>query len=452
MPNTVSTIDLPFIPIPDSRAETSSGETATITVLPDGSYSVGSPSAQTLTIVEDDSVQIPANGWKLTQITAVAGSVGALAINTVPDGFGDWRGQVAGYPRATTSGEAFFWNSGSLVQSRYWPSAFNLNDDVWSEAHSLNDAGTIVGASGYWNANGGSSIYFQQACLWPPSQTYPTLLQQLSGSSLENRATDINNRDSLQNTGGIIIGSLLNSSLKMHAVAWIPDSSGNYTAAPTQLGDVASGDKHSYAAAINDWADYVGKSQISSGNNYHAFRAVDSNSDDLPDDLSPSHDMGTDTGQESHSSEGKDINNFSEMVGASQMNSGQYRAGYKSPFTGKNQGWFDLGVLGAGTANAGNQSIAYGINDNGLIVGRSMLKISGVNQWRAFVCSNQGNPGSQPMLNLVEQSWVWTGSIFQRADLNGWTFTRAEKVNNANWIVAYGVKNGTTYAVVLSPL
>ena len=33
---------------------------------------------------------------------------------------------------------------------------------------------------------------------------------------------------------------------------------------------------------------------------------------------------------------------------------------------------------------------------------------------RAIVISNQGDPGSQPMLNLNEQSWVWTGSAWER--------------------------------------
>ena len=56
------------------------------------------------------------------------------------------------------------------------------------------------------------------------------------------------------------------------------------------------------------------------------------------------------------------------------------------------------------------------------------------------------------LLYLAEQSWVSTGpNTWQRADLNGWVLTRAEKVNNSNWIVAYGVKNSVNYAVVLSP-
>jgi hypothetical protein len=55
------------------------------------------------------------------------------------------------------------------------------------------------------------------------------------------------------------------------------------------------------------------------------------------------------------------------------------------------------------------------------------------------------------MLNLTEQSWVWTGSVWQRADLNGWVLTSAERVNREGWIVGYGTKSGQTRAFVLSP-
>jgi len=40
-----------------------------------------------------------------------------------------------------------------------------------------------------------------------------------------------------------------------------------------------------------------------------------------------------------NTSEGNDINELGELVGASQSPAGQYRAMYKAPFTGKDQGW-----------------------------------------------------------------------------------------------------------------
>lgn len=70
---------------------------------------------------------------------------------------------------------------------------------------------------------------------------------------------------------------------------------------------------------------------------------------------------------------------------------------------------------------------------------------------RAFVVSNVGNPGSQPMLNLAEQSWVFVSGNWQRADVNGWVLTSAERINREGWIVGYGTKSGQTRAFVLSP-
>lgn len=139
------------------------------------------------------------------------------------------------------------------------------------------------------------------------------------------------------------------------------------------------------------------------------------------------------------------------MVGASDCPAGQYRAIYKAPLSARNVGYYDLGVLGAGTPDAGNRSVAFAISAKGLIVGQSNLKVGQSFLYRAFVVSNQGNAGSQPMLNLTEQSWVWTGSQWQRADVNGWVLTSAERINREGWIVGYGTKAGQTRAFVLSP-
>lgn len=164
----------------------------------------------------------------------------------------------------------------------------------------------------------------------------------------------------------------------------------------------------------------------------------------------PHDDMGTATFIDLHTSEANDINNYGELVGASQSLSGQYRAMYKAPESGKNQSWFDLGVLGSGST-AGNTSVAKSINDFGIIVGNGNIKVGSSYVNATFVVNNVGNPGSQPLLNLAEQSWVWTGSTWQRADLAGWQFTSVERINEANWIIGSGTKNGVTRSFVLSP-
>ena len=160
--------------------------------------------------------------------------------------------------------------------------------------------------------------------------------------------------------------------------------------------------------------------------------------------------MGTATFVDAHTSEGFDINAFTELVGASQSPAGQYRAMYKGPFTGKNQGWADLGVLGTG-ASAGNWSAAYAINDQGLIVGQSTIKVGSVYPTRAFVLSNAGNPGSQAMLELTGQAWVFQNQQWYTAASQGWTLISAERINGNNWIVGWGYKSGQYRAFMLSP-
>jgi len=165
--------------------------------------------------------------------------------------------------------------------------------------------------------------------------------------------------------------------------------------------------------------------------------------------------MGAATGNDTHTSEGNDINDLGEMVGAShvELSPGVYqsRAVYKLPWSGKDAGYYDLGVLGEGTAYAGNSSVAYAISANGLIVGKSKLKVSGVMVDRAFVVSNVGNPDSQPMLNLIDLSSVLVGGNWIPAAQDGWVLSRAVGVNPAGWVVGYGTKGGQTRAFLLLP-
>jgi len=70
---------------------------------------------------------------------------------------------------------------------------------------------------------------------------------------------------------------------------------------------------------------------------------------------------------------------------------------------------------------------------------------------RAFVLSNVGNPGSQPMLNLTDQSSVFVGGNWVPAAQRGWILITAERINPAGWIVGYGTLYGQTRGFVLAP-
>jgi hypothetical protein len=221
--------------------------------------------------------------------------------------------------------------------------------------------------------------------------------------------------------------------------------------------------RNSHASALNDWGEAVGRSQLATGNNYHGFitrswlnPANNNQWEPLPL-TADEDDMGTATALDAHTSEFNDINAYGEVVGRGHTPSGQMRALYKGPATGKNQGYYDLGVLGAGTADAGTESVAHAISFNGIIVGQSRLRVGGSQVWRAFVASNAGNAGTSTLVNLTDvtslylynsqtQQWEWKTAASQ-----GWTLTSAERVNKAGWIAGYGTKNGQTRAFVLSP-
>lgn len=285
IPDGSSFLDIPIWPVPDSRAE--GNETLTVTVLPSpqGNYAVGTPSSQTITILDDDSNQIPLNGWTLTDVTPpYVTSAYSSGINTLPDGSGGWRGQAVGYSFGyygnTQTNLAFKWNNGSR-SLLYWPSGWFFNapsSSAWAAAASINDACTIVGYVGgyYINMQYG---YYQRPGFWRVNQTYATELSVLAPSAanpLNNSATDINQRDDLNGTGGVIVGNNHTANDKDHAVAWIPDANGSYGSV-TDLQDIGNGSQFSYTSAINNNGVVVGKGQALNMNNYHAFRSRSAN-------------------------------------------------------------------------------------------------------------------------------------------------------------------------------
>ena len=95
--------------------------------------------------------------------------------------------------------------------------------------------------------------------------------------------------------------------------------------------------------------------------------------------------------------------------------------------------------------------MAYGISANGIIVGQSKLKVGASQVWRAFVLSDAGNAGTQPMQNLNDITWVLGGGNYVLATGQGWTQISAERINREGWIAGHGTKSGQTRAFLLSP-
>jgi probable HAF family extracellular repeat protein len=432
--------DLRITPIPDSRAE-GSGETVTLTLLVGANYAPADPpqNSATVTITDDDNANLPTNGWRLFDLGATNG----LGINNV--------GQAAGsttYYYPATAG--FYWDNGYFTYLPPW--YYMYPDQNYSFARAINNGGLVVGywASGTPDNPGGKTPVFWYPEYFDGESVYLTSLPYLPGGqpTLNDGAEDISN-------AGIIVGQSGTSGGKVHAVAWRPGGYGYYPSTLlTNLGDVGGGSKNSFAAAVNELGEVVGRSEHTNGTSYHAFRATAISG--VPKVLTTAGDMGTATGNDAHNSEARDINDLGELVGNSWTTNNQYHAMYKVRQSGKNQGWWDLGVLAQGTADAGDWSRANGINNQGIIVGQSTVQVwlapwAHVMVQRGFVAANAGNAGSQPLINLTDQSYILSGGTWYTAASQGWAIINAERINDSNWIVGTATVNGTFRAVVLSP-
>lgn len=443
-------------PIADTRSELPY-ETVQIVLSPLPGNTFFGPTVVTMAINDDDPVALPVNGYSLIDLGPMGGSVAyGLGINTVPQGTG-WRGDVVGFAQQDISYNnsimpfrGFKWSNGSII----YPNALPwIGTRPWGQPIAINDHGTVVGAYGYYTSSSGYWVpTLATPCYWPPGSTTPVALHPIYLASLGHSASDINQRDSIH--GGTIVGWSKTEGGNTHAAFWAWTNSEQRYDIAVDLSDLANGSKHSFAMAINDSGVTVGRSQILTGNNYHGFRTRTSLNDfgtPVPVALDEVFDdMGTATGVDSDRSEFQDINKHGEIVGLGTTASGQIRALYKASGTGKNQGYVDLGVLGSGS-DAGNESVANSISANGLIVGQSRVKEGALQVWRAFVVSNVGNPGSQPMQDLNVITSIYVNSSWQTVTSQGWKLISAERVNRAGWIAGYGTKSGLTRAFVLAP-
>jgi len=380
-------------PLQDTRDE--GPETVVLALVPGTDYVIGSPSAATVTIEDNDTVALPVSYTAIPIRYSTWPSYG-YGINSLNQACGNGAAPPYGYWRA------FRWVNGTLTFLSTW-SPYDT-----STGYGINDSGVVVGQLI-------TTSNYQLPVKWVG--TSMTVLDNLENSYYGAAVAIANN--------GVIVGSSRKLNGVWHAVRW---NAGGV--AVTDLGTLSSDPNlvTSYAYGINIAGRVVGKSQLWQGSVFHAFRTKGAQLS-----IAETDDLGTGVGW-SGASEATAINLLDEVVGATDTASGQYRAFWKSVFTEPGEGFLDLGVL-----PGGNRSIALGINNVGHIVGRSRTSPTGSD--RAFICYNNFNGSTQTMRNLNDLL----------SNPAGWVLYSAEEINDAGWIVGYGTYYGTPTTFVLAP-
>ena len=300
-------------------------------------------------------------------------------------------GQVAGvdFPASGTSpSRAFVWSAGAGLQMLAPLSGANDSYGV-----AINTNGIAVGSS-TWS----------KAVLWAAGSSVATQLPDLGGTN--SYARDINGANAIAGYAKVPSGSY-------QATLWSPSGGGGYSV--TSLG-LVSGLNQSYGLGINASGQVVGYGATNQPTDARAFVWTDGAGISALPLLSGGS-----------VSEGYGINDSGATTGWSGSTAGDRAVLWGNAASGYAP--TDLGVL-AGDAS----SRAWALNNAGVVVGRS----TGTGGDRAFVWADA-------TAGMVDLNTVLTNGT-------GWTVNTAYDVNNLGWIVGWATYNGTTHAVLLTPV
>jgi hypothetical protein len=206
-------------------------------------------------------------------------------------------------------------------------------------------------------------------------------------------------------------------------VRWDPDGNGNWTTVPIAVDNAGNG----YAYGISESGRIYGKAQFQGTNStYYAFVT-----DNEPDGIDPSHNLGAGTGGLSGESEAWDRSELGGTVGTV-THQGLKRAFRLPPNEFTLLADDLLGNLTGVPPNSDSE--AYAVNCDAVVVGRAK---NSSGQWRAF---------------------IYSPSVTQLQDLNvklppncGWVLTSAVSINDNGLVCGYGTRYGQPRAWVYRP-